>query len=62
MGERRTQQPDSENHAWDENDRDEESLVEKKQPRDKMGELVDAPRGAEYDEGKTNPVTGERRD
>ncbi len=58
MGEQRTQQPDSEDNALPENPED-ESLVEK--AKDKLTELVEEPEGAEYDEGKTNPVTGQRR-
>lgn len=54
----RTQQPDQEDHALD--DPQDESLLDK--AKDKLADLVDEPEAAEYDEGKTNPVTGQRRD
>ena len=43
----------------DENAEKDESVVEK--AKDKLSEMVDAPDGADYDESKTNPVTGQRR-
>jgi hypothetical protein len=58
VGEQRTQQPDSEDNALQENPED-ESLVEK--AKDKLTELVEEPEAGEHDEGKTNPVTGMRR-
>ena len=54
----RTQQPDQEDNAP--HDPEDESLVDK--AKNKLADLVDAPEGADYDEGKTNPVTGQRRD
>ena len=54
----RTQQSDQEVHALD--DPQDESLLDK--VKDKLADLVDEPEAAEYDEGKTNPVTGQRRD
>ena len=54
----RTQQPNQEDQATDEPEDD--SILDK--AKDKLTELVDAPEAAEYDESKTNPVTGQRRD
>ena len=54
----RTQQPDQEDQALD--DPQDDSMLDR--VKDKLADLVDAPEAAEYDEGKTNPVTGQRRD
>ena len=58
MNEQRTQQPDHEENVP--HDPEDDSLVDK--AKDKLADLVDASEGADYDEGKTNPVTGQRRD
>ena len=58
MGEQqRTQQPN--NDDYDLQDPEDESLVDK--AKDKLVDLVEAPEGADYDEGKTSPVTGQPR-
>ena len=44
----RTQQPDHEDNAP--HDPEDESLVDK--AKDKLADLVDAPEGADYDEGE----------
>ena len=54
----RTQQPDDEDNVP--HDPEDESLVDK--AKDELADLVDAPEGADYDEGETNSVTGQRRD
>jgi hypothetical protein len=54
----RTQQPEQQDHALD--DPQDDSVLDR--VKDKLADLVDAPEAAEYDEGKTNPVTGQRRD
>ena len=54
----RTQQPDQEDRAL--HDPQDDSMLDK--VKDKLADLVDEPEAAEYDEGKTNPVTGQRRD
>jgi hypothetical protein len=58
MNEQRPQQTDHEDNAAHEPE--DESLVDK--TKDKLTDLVDAPEAADYDEGKTNPVTGQRRE
>ena len=58
MGEQqRTQQPNSDDHEL--HDPEDESLVDK--AKDKLADLVEEPEGADYDEGETNPVTGQPR-
>jgi len=54
----RTQQPDHEDNVP--HDPEDDSLVDK--AKDKLADLVEEPEAADYDEGKTNPVTGQRRD
>lgn len=53
----RTQQPNNDDHELQ--DPEDESLMDK--AKDKLADLVEAPEGADYDENKTNPVTGQRR-
>ena len=53
----RTQQPSNDDHAL--HDPEDESLVDK--AKDKLADLVEEPEGADYDESKTNPVTGQPR-
>jgi hypothetical protein len=43
----------------DEDSNDDESTMEK--AKKKLSEIIEAPDAAEYDETKTNPVTGQRR-
>ena len=43
----------------DENAEKDESILEK--AKDTLAEMFEVPEGADYDEGKTNPVTGQRR-
>jgi hypothetical protein len=43
----------------DEDRNDDESTMEK--AKKKLSEIIEAPDAAEYDETKTNPVTGQRR-
>ncbi len=58
MGEQqRTQQPNNDDHELQ--DPEDESLMDK--AKDKLADLVEAPEGADYDESKTNPVTGQPR-
>ena len=54
----RTQQPDEEDQALD--DPQDDSMLDK--VKDKLADLVEEPEAAEHDKGKTNPVTGQRRD
>jgi len=52
--------PDTQSHSTnDENAAKDESVLEK--AKDTLAEMVDAAEGADYDEGQTNPVTGQRR-
>jgi hypothetical protein len=53
----RTQQPNEDDHELE--GPEDESLVEK--AKDKLADLVEEPEGADYDESKTNPVTGQPR-
>ena len=54
----RTQQPNQEDQELD--DPQDDSILDK--AKDKLSDLVDAPEAAEHDQGKTNPVTRQRRD
>ena len=54
----RTQRPDDDDYAIE--DPEDDSLLDR--AKDALADLVDAPEGADYDEGKTNPVTGQPRD
>jgi hypothetical protein len=53
----RTQQPSNDDHEL--HDPEDESLVDK--AKDKLADLVEEPEGADYDESKTNPVSGQPR-
>jgi hypothetical protein len=53
----RTQQPSNDDHGL--HDPEDESLVDK--AKDKLADLVEEPEGADYDESKTNPVSGQPR-
>ena len=43
----------------DENDKDDEGLLGR--AKRKVDDVLDTPEGADYDTGRTNPVTGQRR-
>jgi hypothetical protein len=57
VSEQRTQQPTDDDHEL--HDPEDESLVDK--AKGKLADLVEEPGGADYDENKTNPVTGQPR-
>ena len=58
MGEQqRTQQPSNDDHEL--HDPEDESLVDK--AKDNVADLVEEPEGADYDESKSNPLSGQPR-
>jgi len=53
----RTQQPSNDDQEL--HDPEDDSLVDK--AKDKLADLVEEPEAADYDESKTNPVSGQPR-